>query len=34
MPTAEFIADRPFFIALRDRVTGALLFQGIIANPE
>jgi serpin B len=33
-PTAEFIADRPFFIALRDRVTGALLFQGIIANPE
>jgi serpin B len=31
--TAEFIADRPFFIALRDRVTGALLFQGIIANP-
>jgi serine protease inhibitor len=33
-PTAEFIANRPFFIALRDRVTGALLFQGIIANPE
>lgn len=33
-PSAEFIADRPFFIALRDRVTGALLFQGIIANPE
>jgi serpin B len=31
--TAQFIADRPFFIALRDRVTGALLFQGIIANP-
>jgi serpin B len=33
-PLGEFIADRPFFIALRDRVTGALLFQGIIANPE
>ncbi len=32
--TAEFVADRPFFIALRDRITGALLFQGIIANPE
>jgi serpin B len=33
-PSVQFIADRPFFIALRDRVTGALLFQGIIANPE
>jgi serine protease inhibitor len=32
--TAEFVADRPFFFALRDRVTGALLFQGIVANPE
>ncbi|WP_141734353.1 serpin family protein [Oligoflexus tunisiensis] len=32
--TAEFVADRPFFFALRDRITGALLFQGIVANPE
>jgi len=31
--TVSFIADRPFFIALRDRMTGTLLFQGVIANP-
>lgn len=30
----EFIADRPFFIALRDTETGALLFQGLINDPQ
>jgi len=32
--SAEFIADRPFFLALRDKETGTLLFQGIVADPE
>lgn len=30
---AKFIANRPFFIALRDSSSNAVLFQGIIANP-
>ena len=30
----EFIADRPFFLALRDTQTGVLLFQGIVADPQ
>lgn len=36
MPTYEFrfTADRPFFVAIRDDATGALLFVGSIANPK
>jgi serpin B len=32
--TVSFVADRPFFVALRDRVTGTLLFLAVIANPK
>lgn len=30
----HFIADRPFFVAIRDDVTGTLLFTGWIASPD
>lgn len=29
-----FVADQPFFFALRDTKTGALLFQGFLQRPE
>lgn len=32
MPTFEFVADRPFLYAIRDRATGALLFLGRVAD--
>lgn len=30
----EFVADRPFFFALRDTQTGTLLFQGVLQDPK
>jgi len=30
----SFIADKPFFITLRDTRTGTILFQGIVNKPE
>ncbi|WP_141731389.1 serpin family protein [Oligoflexus tunisiensis] len=33
-PILSFIADRPFFLALRDSQTGAMLFQEVVANPK
>ncbi|HZS43494.1 MAG TPA: serpin family protein [Blastocatellia bacterium] len=33
-PPFEFIADHPFFIAIRDSQTGALLFIGTVSDPE
>jgi serpin B len=31
--TVSFIANKPFFLSLRDVKTGALLFLGLVANP-
>ena len=33
-PIPQFIADRPFLLAIRDTKTGALLFFGRISDPE
>lgn len=33
-PEKEFVADRPFFIALRDSESGLILFQGLINAPN
>lgn len=30
----QFVADRPFFVAIRDDVTGTLLFTGWVASPD
>lgn len=32
-PPIDFIVDRPFLIAIRDEVSGALLFLGHVTNP-
>ena len=29
----RFIVDRPFFFAIQDDVTGAILFAGVIVEP-
>jgi serpin B len=36
MPQRSFsmVVDRPFFCAIRDSQTGALLFMGSIVDPE
>jgi serpin B len=34
MPPIEMVVDRPFFFALRDDTTGALLFVGQITDPS
>ncbi len=33
-PPFEMIVNRPFFCAIRDNVTGLLLFMGLISGPE
>ena len=33
-PPIDFIVDRPFMMAIRDDVSGALLFLGHITNPS
>ena len=33
-PPKQFIADHPFIFYLRDKMTGMLLFQGRVVNPE
>lgn len=33
-PPFEMIVDRPFFLAIRDRQTGVVLFMGSIVRPE
>ena len=33
MPTLEVRVDRPFIVAIRDRVTGSLLFMGRVLDP-
>jgi len=33
-PTAQFIADRPFIISVRDKETGSVLFYGSIIDPK
>ena len=33
LPPFEFIADRPFFFAIRDDRSGSLLFAGILRQP-
>lgn len=33
-PPFQFMADRPFFYAIRDRQTGAVVFMGTIVAPE
>ena len=33
-PPFEMIVDRPFFCAIRDDVTGAILFTGVVVNPD
>jgi serpin B len=33
-PPFEMLVDRPFFCAIRDDVTGAILFAGIVVSPE
>ena len=32
-PSTVMIVDRPFFIAIRDTVTGAILFMGSVVDP-
>lgn len=34
LETFHFVADRPFFVAIRDDVTGTLLFTGWVTSPE
>ncbi|MFN8576584.1 MAG: serpin family protein [Candidatus Sericytochromatia bacterium] len=34
MPTARFVADRPFFYLIRDNETKSILFMGAVNNPE
>ncbi len=33
-PPFEMVVDRPFFCAIRDDVTGAILFAGVVVSPE
>jgi serine protease inhibitor len=33
-PQVEMIVDRPFLFAIEDRRTKALLYLGIVADPE
>ncbi len=33
-PPFTMVVDHPFFVAIEDRPTGAILFMGLIANPE
>src|SRR5690606_2728325 len=33
-PSFTFVADRPFFVAIQDDETGALLFAGAVSHPE
>ena len=33
-PPFEMVVDRPFFCAIRDEVTGAILFAGVVVSPE
>jgi serpin B len=33
LPPAQFLIDQPFFYAIRDDQTGALLFIGTMENP-
>ncbi len=30
----SFVADRPFFFAIRDRQTGTVLFMGVVVDPQ
>jgi serpin B len=30
----RFVANRPFFLAIRERATGAILFVGMVTNPK
>ena len=32
-PEAEFVADRPFLFAIRERTTGVILFLGRVERP-
>jgi len=33
-PPFQFIVDRPFFLAIRERQTGLILFLGAISDPR
>ncbi|HLS89080.1 MAG TPA: serpin family protein [Sphingobacteriaceae bacterium] len=34
IPDFELVADRPFFVAIQDDVTGVLLFAGAVTDPQ
>jgi serpin B len=31
--TPKFVADRPFLLAIRERLSGTLLFAGLVGDP-
>jgi serpin B len=33
-PPFYFVVDRPFFMAIRERQTGLILFLGAVADPR